>query len=785
MRKVLKWVGRGLVGLVAALVLVLAGGWAWLQFSLPKTEGTVAVGSPDEPVEILRDELGIVTIKAESWPDAWFALGYVHAQDRLVQMELLRRIATGRLSEVAGSMTLDFDRLMRALDFAGQARRTWPGLSPEVKRALDFYAEGVNAYLETHDGPLPPEFLLAGRPEAWEPWHSLLWGKLMAFRLSGNWWQELDNARLAAAVGPEALGDLFPDLDSGTATISGTAVGELSSLLDAVPRDWTLGASNVWAVGGARTASGKPVLANDPHLGLQVPATWYLARLETPEGVLAGATSPGVPLMVLGHNGHAAWGFTTTHSDVQDLVVETLDPQDPGRYLTPDGPVPFETREETFVVRFGADVTETFRATRHGPVVSDAREEAAEAVGQGEVLALAWPFLQRPDTSPEALYRLNFARTWDEFAEAMRSWTGPQQNVFWANTAGDIGFYAPALVPVREGFDGSLPVRGAERRQLWSGMIPFEELPHAVNPADGVLINANNRIAGPDYPFLLATRFEPSYRARRIAEVLAGQRVHSAEESWLLQRDAHSVMARELVPLLIDGLPQDGSAPGQAVALLADWDFEMTPGQPQPLLLYAWLRALNATIFADELGEAYKGYAYWNPEGIAHALQAAPRWCDDTTTAATEDCAWARRQGLEAALAWLDEIGAEAEAPADLAWGDWHVARLQHVLLGRVPLLGAAYRDRFPVGGGNYTVKRATPAWEERTPMRMVHGAGLRAVYDLADLDESRFVITAGQSGNPFSPHFLDIAPMWRDGGFVKLVGNERAEGGRLVLRPR
>lgn len=785
MRKVLKWFGRGLVGLVALLLLTLAGGWLWLQGSLPKTDGEVLAGSPEAPVEILRDAAGVPTIRADSWNDAFFALGYLHAQDRLVQMEMLRRIATGRLSEVAGSMTLDFDRLMRALDLAGKAQRGLPLLSPELRSALDAYSGGINAFLDTHEGPWPPEFLLAGTPERWEPWHSLLWGKLMALRLSGNWREELNNARLIAAVGPEALGDLFPDKTPEAATIPGTGIDDLSSLLEVLPREATLGASNIWAVAGSRTASGKPVLANDPHLGLQVPATWYLARLETPEGLLAGATSPGIPLMVIGHNGHAAWGFTTTHSDTQDLVVETLDPEDPDRYLVPGGSQAFETREETFRVRFGADVTETFRATRHGPVVSDIDEDAADSAGEDRVLALAWSYLSIPDTSPDALYGLNFARSWPEFTQAMRLWTGPQQNVFWANTEGRIGFYAPAAVPIRDGFDGSLPVAGADRERLWTGMIPFEELPHAVDPDDGKLINANNRIVGPDYGHHLASRFEAPYRARRIAELLAADAPHTPEQSWQMQRDRHSIMARDLVPLLLEGMTADDSPAGQVVALLSDWDFEMAADRPQPLLLYAWLRGLNKTIFADELGAAYDSYAYWNPVGLWHVLRRARQWCDDVTTPAAEDCLWARQQGLELALTWLlDDLGAGA-ALGELAWGDWHVARLQHMLLGRVPLLGGAYRESFPIGGGNYTVKRASPSWSGATPLRMVHGAGLRAVYDLADLENSRFVITSGQSGNPLSGHFLDFAPRWRDGDYATLVADEQAEGGRLVLRPR
>ena len=791
LRWAVKWIGGGLAGLVALVLLGLAGGWLWLQGSLPRTDGEVLVGSPQAPAEILRDADGLVTIRAESWNDAYFALGYAHAQDRLVQMEMLRRVGTGRLSEVAGAMTLDFDRLMRALDLAGAARRSWRTLGPELRRALEVYAEGVNAYLETHEGPWPPEFLLAGAPERWEPWHSLLWGKLMALRLSGNWREELDNARLIEAVGRDALGDLFPDLAPEAATLSGAGIGRLSSLLEALPREAGLGASNVWAVAGARTASGKPVLANDPHLGLQVPATWYLARLETPEGVLAGATSPGVPLMILGHNGRAAWGFTTTHSDVQDLVVETLDPADPGRYLTPEGSRPFETREETIAVRFGADVTETFRATRHGPVVSDADAAAGAAAGAGRVLALAWPFLRAPDTSPEALYRLNFARTWEEFTAAMRLWTGPQQNIFWANTEGTIGFYAPALVPLREGYDGSLPVDGASRARLWSGTIPFAELPHARDPEAGVLINANNRIAGPAYPYRLATRFEPPYRAQRIAEVLDAERPHTPAASWALQRDRLSLMARELVPLLTAGLPGEGtpsqpSRAGAALALLRDWDFVMAADRPQPLLLYAWLRELNAVIFADELGaEAYAGYAAWNPAGIA------PR--PDGGAGVVRQ----RRHGGGRGLP-LGAPGRPRPRPglARAAGGrgarrrSWPGATGTWRACSTCCSAGCRCWARptaraFPSAAATTRSSAPPPPGARRRRCAWCTAPVCARSTTSPTWSMSRFVITSGQSGNPFSPHFLDLAPRWRDGGYVKLVGDAQAAGGRLVLRPR
>ena len=566
-----------LIGIAVIASLVGGGLVLWSRGGLPNLDGEAKVPGLTAPAEILRDGRGIVTIRAANLTDARFTLGYVHAQDRLGQLEMLRRVVEGRLAEAVGRRALSFDKLMLSLDLAGQAERSLPALLPETRDALDAYARGINAYLAQHEGPWPPEFYLFGtEPEPWRPAASLMWGKLKALQLSTNWTQQERYARLATALSPEQLQVLFPDLPAESATTltelgrtwreSGRADGLAESWLAALPEEFrNPGASNAWVLSGDKTDSGKPLLASDPHLGLTSPGIWYPVRIETPEGVLAGVSSPGVPFLVMGHNGHIAWGMTTPYTDTQDLVREKIDPQDPERYLTPSGSEPFETR--TVRIPLGDDEYEeiVLRRTRFGPVVSDTSNSSIATLDRvaptgDEVLSLAWTALQDNDTSADALLLLNRARSWDDFVAAMSRLKAPQQNVFYADVDGNIGFYTPGLSPIREGHDGLTPVEGWTRERIWSGFVPFEKMPHALNPADGLLVNANNRLVGPDYPYQLAALWPPPHRAERILETLGEDGPHGIDAMMDLQLDARSRLAQELLPYLLDASVEDAEA---------------------------------------------------------------------------------------------------------------------------------------------------------------------------------------------------------------------------------
>ena len=789
-----RWIVRclyGLAGLLGLAAIGLAGALLWVRGSLPQSEGETIVSGLEGPVEILRDGHGLVTIKAGTEADGHFALGYAHAQDRLFQMEMMRRTGAGRLSEVIGEPTVRFDRYMRTLGFYRLAEANLATLDPEVQAALVSYTAGVNAFLADEDLILPPEFqLLRYRPEPWRPADSLVWGRLMAMQLSSNWHTEIQRLLLAADLTPAQIEFLWPDYpEDGPVTLAALARGvdraALTRLTEIVPWDWApKDASNSWVLSGAQTESGAPLLANDPHLSLSAPGTWYLARIETPALTLTGATTPGVPFMVLGHNGRIAWGFTTTHSDTQDIFIERLAEDDPERYQAPDGPLPFETRDETIAIKGGEGQTMTLRRTRHGPVISDLEPEAMGRLEPDQVLALAWTALEADDQTAGALYRINRATDWPGFLDATRRFHSPQQNIVYADLDGTIGFVAPARVPLRKQGDGGAPVPGWTGDHDWAGLIPFEELPQSHDPASGRIISANNKVVPDSYPHLLTADWPDPYRARRITEVLDREPKASLDHSTALQIDSVSLAARELLPALLARLKTDPDSEAPRAAL-ARWDFVMDRDRPEPLLFYGWLRALNRMIFADELGPHFAGFSRPDPALIARVLSEGEDWCDDTATPEDEPCPVIVTRAFSAALM---ELGRHLDGNwQDWTWGMLHRIQYSHTFWQQIPVIRDWLRADLPVDGGNFTVNRAGARFAgplERA-FESVHGGGYRAVYDLADLDNSRFMIAGGQSGNPLSPHYGDLLPLWRDGLYIELVGPETAEQRRLLLVPR
>lgn len=778
MRRILKIL---MVAVPAACGLAaLAGGGLvlWLRGEQPQHAGTLLLPGLERPVEVLRDADAVPHIFAEGEADAYYALGFVHAQDRLWQMEFMRRLGSGRLAELFGTRfgdwTLRFDRLTRTLGFYRHAQESYALLSPDAKRALDAYAKGVNAYLSTRREALPVEFQLARvTPEPWKPADSLVWGKLMALQLAGNYREELTRARLAQVLTPQQVRDLYPgDPPGAPVTLAAGLAGLRFDRAEAElppPLGFDL-ASNEWVLAGSRTATGRPILANDPHLGLDAPVLWYLARIVTPGFSVTGATAPGMPLHALGHNGSVAWGFTNTHSDVQDLFVERVDPQDGGRYLSPKGSEPFTTRTETIRVAGQPDEVLTVRETRHGPVLSGL--EGMDGAPAGHVLALAWAGLREPDTSADALYRLNHARSAAEVRAALVRHVTPQQNVVYADTAGAIGFLTPGLVPVRRRGDGTLPVPGWDGEHDWSGFIPYEALPQTLNPPSGQIVNANNAVVGPGYPYLLAATWPEPLRAARIQQMLAGG-PFSVDDVAAQQLDVTSLAARELLPLMT-GFPATGRA-AEAVALLKAWDGRMDRNRAEPLIFAAWFRALIPALLGDELGPLFGEYFQQQTRTLKLALTDRPAWCDDVrTTARTESCAEVLAASLDAALAGLtDKHGPDMAA---WRWGAEHVAPLAHPLLGRLPVVGGWFRQVVETDGDGFTVNRGTSRLSDPTaPFTHVHGAGFRAVYDLSDLANSRYVIATGQSGNPLSAHWGDFVERWRQGGSVRLAGDREA----------
>jgi penicillin amidase len=798
-----RW-SRWILVIVLVIVAGLVAGGFWFASSASPAVGWRPVPGLKAPVEVIRDDWSVPHIFAKSEDDAVAALGWVHAEDRMAQMEMTRRLGAGRLAEVVGPAALSSDRWMRTLGLYQRAEQQYPRLSERARGLFDAYARGVNAWLTSHDGPLPPEFLLLGiTPEPWVPADSLIWLKLMAMRLSVDMGDELLRARLARRLSAGQFADLWPDETAGPTTIGPEdalhgllndqmLAGTLAAMPDlpGAPR----GASNAWVVSGTRTDTGAPILANDPHLAFTLPPTWYLARLVTPEGTLAGATAPGFPAMVLGRNDRIAWGITSSYIDVEDVFVERLDPENAGRYLTPGGTEPFASREETIAVRRQDPELLLVRETRHGPVISDLAglpDDAARAgapAGAEVVLSLAATWLADDDRTADALFELARASDPDAFRKTVAAAVAPQQNVLYADVDGNIGFVSAGRIPNRPEGGGKLPSEGWSGAHDWQGFLPFEAQPQAFNPPSGLLVNANNRPVPADWPHPISGTWKPGFRAERITDVLAEQNPQSPQASSRLQTDRVSLTARRLLPLMLAGLPTQSEMPvRRAVELLRDWQGEMRADAPQPLLFSAWLRELVRVLAADELGPAFIEYWDYRPLFVERVLRAEGAWCDDISTTQPENCGQALQAALAAALTPLVErLG---DNPDTWDWGKLHRLRLQNVLWSRVPLVANWLAVRLPLDGGNDTpLRAASRIGDPDNPFDAVHGAGYRAVYDLADLAASRFVLAGGQSSNPLSAHWDDQLDIWRAGGGLRLDGDQetlRREGkSRLQLVP-
>ena len=776
-----------LLALLATLLVAAIGGYQYLRLSLPDTEGEIRIAGIAGTVEIQRDGYGIPHIFAQRDEDAIFGLGFAHAQDRLWQMEMNRRIAAGRVAEILGPGALEADRFLRTLGVRRAAEANLSGFDAETRRLLDAYAAGVNAFLAGNP-VLPPEFWLTGaRPEPWTPADSVAWTKMMAWDLGKNWRNELLRMRLSKSLplarihefvapypgeAPPEIADLkalYGSLDRSAVQLAQDA----ERLLALAPGGGSEGVgSNNWVVSGARSATGKPLLANDPHLGLTAPPVWYFAHLSVDGRNVIGATLPGVPAIVLGRNDRIAWGVTNTGPDVQDLYIEKLDAA--GNYLTPDGPRPFTVIEETLKVKGAPDEKLRIRVSRHGPVISDVSRAASDPTPRGYVLAFAWTALLEDDRTMQWGHKIGRAGNWQDFLAAARDYQVPQQNMVYADVEGNIGYIAPGRIPVRKpenDLKGLAPAPGWEAKYDWAGWIPFEELPRQYNPAGGRILTANEKITPPGYAHFITSEWDPPYRAKRIGELLDALPKHSVASFARIQGDVLSLAMRESLPGLLATIPRSDPA-RNALALLAKWDGSMTPDRPEPVIAWAWWREFTRALYADELGDAFA--ANWKARApfVASVLAGRgehARWCNDVRTPQVETCAELLASSLETALAGLAQrYGADM---GKWRWGEAHYARLEHRPFGRQPLLAHWFDIRVPTPGDTYTVNVGQNEFvDEQRPFANRHAASLRAIYDFADLEQSLFVHPGGQSGNPLSPHYGAFTEAWAKNEYIPMT---------------
>ena len=734
--------------------------------SLPQVDGKLRLSCLDEPVEIVRDRYGIPHVYARSRLDLVRAQGYVHAQDRLFQMEGIRRFAWGRLSELAGPQTLELDRTARRLLLRRTADRELDGCDPEAAALLVAYCQGVNAFLAR--GPRPFELRLARvRPEPWTPVDAHAPGAMLALSLSGNWETELMRARLRIRLPEERVARLTASYPDDHPLIVGEELAREGLFLTRALRRLVagLGGSNAFAVSGARTESGLPLLANDPHLLLSIPAIWHAQHLVWDGGEAWGFTVPGAPVVVLGRNRQVAWGLTTAMVDTQDLYVERFDDQ--GRYEA-DGEwlEPEVVREEIRVRRRREPVVEEIAVTRHGPVVVPPEPDGREG------FALRWSH-HEPGETLRSLLDLMDARSVAEADRALDRFVGPPHSFVLADADGAIGYrLAGGPIPLRTG-DGRDPVPGWDSSREWSGYLAQDELPHARDPKSGLVVSANNRInARIDIP----GEYLSGYRAARLEALIRERERLTAADCERIMLDTLCAPGLELAGL-VAGLETEDPLQQRALDLLRDWDGDLGVDSRAGAVYGALLEALERACYADA---ADPDVPISIVERSRPALLRALAEREDGFL--PEGRSWAEL--LPAAL--TEAVRALGPDPERWRRGERHQLELRHALDGVRGLRGLLSRGPLPVGGDADTIRVFARA-KAAGPGAMI-GASMRAVYDLADPDATRIAICPGQSGHPASPHYDDLLEGWLAGEYVPFATarahvDELAES-RLVLTP-
>ena len=797
--RVVSTVRKMLSGIVAAvLVLALAAGslaYGFVRRSFPQVNGTLRVDGVRGQVEILRDKWGVPHIYAQHEHDLFFAQGYVHAQDRLWQMEFNRRIGAGRLSEVLGETTLASDRFLRTIGLYRAAQADLAMLPAETKATLNAYADGVNAFIDTHQDRLPLEFILLGyRPEPWTPTDTVAWGKVMCMNLGGNWERELFRQKLMAAVGEEKASELMPPYpedgpfivpseSKDYAYVETTLLESYRQVKDLAGIEGELLGSNSWVVDGSKTASGRPMLANDTHLGIQMPSIWYEIHLVAGDLDVVGFSFPGTPGVIIGHNRHIAWGVTNLGPDVQDLFVERINPNDPDQYQFRGKWEDMTILEEQIRVK-GRDEPETLvvQLTHHGPIMTPVLE------GVEETLALRWTALDGGMLFHSA-YLLDRAQNWDDFREALRYWQAPAQNFVYADVEGNIGYQMPGQIPIRAMGDGLVPSPGWTGDYEWTGYIPFEELPFAFNPPSHYVVTANHKVVPDDYPYSISHEWAEPYRAQRIIELLQGQDDLTVDSFRDIQADTYSAPAAQLVPLILQLGPEDWRQE-RAFRFLEGWDYRLESSSGAAGISEVLLWRMMVNTFGDELGPSGLADEFPGRSSVLLNIldQTSNPWFDDVGTLEMEDRDdILRRSARETIEFWARRFGdLVGNKDSQWAWGKVHIAEFEHSLGSVGPLHLLFNQGPVAARGSSETVNAAGGRRGEFVVRATV---SQRQIVDVGDWSNSRSQHTTGQSGQPLHAHYADMIRPWQEVQHHPML-YERADveaslEGLLTLEPR
>ena len=775
-----------IIGSLGILVLLLVASFLFVRYqiqkSYPNVSGTLRVPGLLQPVTIARDEFGTPHIHALSDHDLFFVLGYVHAQDRLWQMDMAARAGEGRLSEVVGAVTVPFDRMFRIIGLRRNAEAIERSLSDASRSSLQAYADGVNALIEGQKGKYPLEFDMLGyEPEHWTPLRTIIIGRMMAWELNLSWWTDLTFGEIAERVGLEKTLDILPPYPSSvppvvpdnawkhTSALAGGYMKTARDFLAFMGAPAMTGGSNAWVVAPARSASRATLLANDTHLRLTLPDQWYEVHLTAPGYSVRGMSIPGAPAVVAGRNDSLAWGITSLMPDDADFYAERIDSADADRYLYNGEWLRMTTLQEEINVRGDSARTVTIRLTRHGPVVTDISTPLKLGT-YPYVASMRWTGFEIDDQF-EAFRKIDRARNWKEFTDGVREFAVPGQNFIYGDVRGNIGYRCGARIPLRARGNAILPLPGWEAASDWKGFVPFDQLPHLYNPPEGYIASANNKIVGDSYPYYITDLWEPPSRFLRLREVLAkADERFTVEDFELLQNDQFSFHAREITPFILTafhdsavGLPEGNLA----LEYLRNWHDRFSTDDIATSIYEMFFVRLVRNIYQDEMGpEIFHDYVLLTniPIRVTTRLleEGTSPWFDDVTTPQVETRDDIIRKSFREALVALRErLGTDTKS---WRWGSLHTVTLQHPFGLRKPLDRVFNIGPFPCPGA--TTALVSGEYDINNPFDVTVGPSFRAVYDLSTPSEFRAVLPGGVSGQAFHPHYGDQTQLWLHGGY-------------------
>ncbi len=806
MNKTVKFILGSFLTLLSLIVIISFLSYYMLIKPHPNYDGEVLLNGIESNIEIYRDQYAIPYIFAETDNEAAFALGYVHAQERLFQMDIVRRAGQGRLSEILGTITVPFDKMFKTLGLYKNVEENYDKYNPEVIEVLENYSKGVNAFIESNKSNLQIEFDVLGYlPEKWKPEHSLVIAKLLAFELNISWWTDVSFAHLIQKLGAEKVKEVIPDYpENGTLIIPEGFEKYVQAPVDFmnVHKEYldyfglagTHIGSNSWIVNGEKSESGKTIIANDPHLQFTVPGKWYFAVIRGSNLKVEGFTIPGAPVVVIGKNKNIAWALTNVMADDCDFYVEQLDDQKEN-YLLNNNWTPLKTATDTIFVKDSLDVIIEVKSTHRGPIISGIHSYIDRYPNEYQdsiALSMRWTAL---DFSDEflAIMLVNKARDWDEFKTALNNYTVPGQNFVYGDKEGNIGYVCGAKLPIRK-FENSptMIYDGTTDQFDWDGYVPFERMPTLFNPPSNYISSANNQTIE-NFPFHISNVWEPPSRIDRINELLNSKEKHSVKDFQEYQYDFQSKYAQEIVPFVL-GAFENAEINNEnlitSVKLLSNWDFVMDKYSQTPTIFLTFYQFLLENIYKDEMGEElFKEYSFMAnvPYRSVYELltENNSTWFDNTTTAKIENRDIIIRNSLVDALDYLEEN--YGKNIANWQWGRIHKLTFEHFFHGEIGIVNSIVDiGPFEMGGDGTTIFNTEYRFDE--PFKVKLGPSMRYIFDFADSNYIYFNMPTGQSGHILNEHYDDLTKLWLDGKYIKLNIDDnfirRSNYNYLLLRP-